>query len=164
MQAKHVLLAAIVLILLIAILALSGLFPQAGNGTVSETPMPRMVAVDFWISNNTVRVVDTRMEYGYGPEYIRGTFRADVISTTGDVIYSIPIQDPRIRFGTSVVYVDNQDFTVVVPFRPEMDKLLLVNQETNEHLVSVQLGEEITRFCRLNNTDSECRKFLERKS
>lgn len=152
----------LVIIILLAILIFSAFFlifinKFPSRDTSHDQMMPAIFVINLNIKNNTAYIIGIDVENGYGPNYIQsGQFKVDIINKTGEVIQTISLMDPRIRLGQEVVYVDDQDFSVIFPFSTDVSMITLFDTVSNKHLISIDLSKTIADFCYNHKEDVDC--------
>ncbi|NOZ59637.1 MAG: hypothetical protein GXO66_08725 [Euryarchaeota archaeon] len=144
---------------LVACLAALGLLLLSCTGLAAEGGS-KVVVVHMNIKEGVVTELYSKVVYNYPPSYLRGQFKSEVLSADGRVLREFSVWDPRVRIGREVVFVDNVNFTVVLPFSSDMKTFNLYDKRTGEKLISVDLTEAIVGFCREHRDDPECAEAL----
>ena len=104
------------------------------------------------------QVVDGHPDVGLQPE----DFRAEILSSAGELLQKYGIWDPRIEIGSQsvgsgLVYTDNVDFFLIFPFRENIKTVNISDPATGESLVSVDLTDTLHDFCRqVSYDDPDC--------
>jgi len=134
------------------------------NYTFSNWPSGRTrgILVGFNISEGRVTELGSQVVGSHpdvGLQY--GHFRAEAFSSTGELLGTFGIWDPRIELGAQggpgTVYHDNVDFPVIFPFYDNLKTFEVQDVTTGETLVSVDLTETLADYCASNNyEDPEC--------
>lgn len=144
-------------------LAIIGLLLLIGTVYATEannTQQNKVVIVHLNINKGIVTELYSKVVYSYPPSYIRGQFKSEVLSTDGEIVEEFNVWDPRIRLGREVIFVDNVNFTVVLPFSDNMKTFNLYDKKTGEKLISVDLTDTIVSFCKEHKDDPECAEAL----
>jgi len=98
------------------------------------------------ISYKLSKVVDSHPDIGMQYE----SYSAEVFSSAGEMLDRFGIWDPRIKLGTSMVYTENANFTIIIPFYDNLRTFEIKNTTTEETIVSVDLSDTISHYCNNN--------------
>jgi hypothetical protein len=105
------------------------------------------------ISYKFSKVVDSHPDVGLQYE----SFRAEIFSSSGEMLDHFGIWDPRIKLGPSIEKIENVNFSIIFPFYENPKTFKIMNATTEETLASVDLGETLTYYCSKNGyIDPEC--------
>jgi len=86
-------------------------------------------------------------------------FRTELLSSSGELLQTYGIWDPRISIadGGEMLYTDNVDFSLIFPFHDNIKTAKIVNPETGEEEISLDLSDALYRYCsQLHYEDAEC--------
>ncbi|MFO7966353.1 MAG: thrombospondin type 3 repeat-containing protein [Archaeoglobaceae archaeon] len=113
--------------------------------------------------NGNITEVDSTVLNGHpdwGMQY--ETFRGEILNSSGEVLDSFGIFDPRVSLGGAglgnLTHNNNTDFRVIIPFKPNIKSFRMIEPETGEQKVSVDLSQTLYGYCaQLGYNSEECR-------
>lgn len=123
----------------------------------------RGILIYLNINNDTftelgAKVVNSHPDIGLQVE----DFRAEAISSAGELLNEWGIWDPRIEIGAQgdgpgLVYRDNVDFTLIFPFYDNLKTFVIKDVATGETLIEVDLTKTLHDYCdSVNYEDPDC--------
>jgi hypothetical protein len=76
-----------------------------------------------------------------------GPFLVEVLSKSGEVLYSFKLWDPRIRIGSQggagKVFTDNVNFSIAFPYPAEAKTVQIKDKKTHDLLLTVDIAESM---------------------
>ncbi len=118
----------------------------------------KAVMLEMSMNNGVVSLVKEEVVYAYPPDNIaHNNILIRLADRNGNIILERGIDDPRIAYNEGgITYLDNVNFSVIVPFQRALAKVDLVNGTSKELLISVRTEEMVSTFCRDHSTDPDC--------
>ncbi|MFW6186237.1 MAG: LamG-like jellyroll fold domain-containing protein, partial [Halobacteriota archaeon] len=80
-----------------------------------------------------------------------GAFKGEIFSSSGEMLNQFGIFDPRIGFGAKadmdITYNNDTDFQLIIPFERNIKMFRIVDAQTGEENVSVDLTDTLHEYC-----------------
>jgi hypothetical protein len=122
----------------------------------------KIVLVKLHASKGKLSERSTRIVYNLAPKKLfpEKGFRVEELSDKGAVLYSDNFSDPYLvsiekSYKEASSAFDNFDFSWVVPFTPNANKIKITNTKTQEVLL-LDLTKTVSDFCKNNPKDDYC--------
>jgi len=118
----------------------------------------KAIIVNLNYAGSGITYSDSRVIYGYAPDHAASGFlTAELLGEQGKRLGTFGIPDPRIvHYEDGSAVLETVDFAVILPFDRDAARLNLYRREKREPMVSVNLTDALTLFCRNNPKDPDC--------
>lgn len=125
---------------------------------MAESSTTKAVVVDLSFHNGNVTMIQSRVLYNYPPDNIaHKNILIQLKDGQGTVLDEKGIDDPRIAYlEDGVTYLNDVNFSVIVPYKKDLAKIDLYNGTSQEQLISVDTKDTIRVFCNDNRADPDC--------
>lgn len=88
-----------------------------------------------------------------------GVFRGEILSSSGEMLNQFGIFDPRIGFGAKadmdITYNNDTDFQLIIPFEENIKTFRILDAQTGEENVSVDLTDTLHDYCNESDYQGE---------
>jgi len=135
-----------------------------------ENPNQKIVVAGFAFNNGAINGISSEVRYGLPPNLNlqTGTIKGLLLDAQQRPFNQFFIRDPRIRFGDAIgpgdsgqvidgytEYATQGQFSVILPFTPNLRYLTLVDSATGNTLATVDLSPAIAAFQQLYPQDPD---------
>ena len=133
---------------------------NAKSATSSQLPIIKKgIIMYFNINNEQITFLNSKVVSGFPDLGLQEEiFVGEVFSSSGDLIFHTGIWDPRVALSEEVVFTDNVDFHIIIPF---FDNLKFFNMRKDGVLqISIDLTETLQTHCTENDYQGrECQSL-----
>jgi hypothetical protein len=121
------------------------------------------VLLYFNINNDVITLLSSKVVGSHpdlGMQYAH--FIGEALSSSGELLKSFGIWDPRIELEDTTVIKNNVNFHVIIPFYDDVKTFRINDANTGEVLVTVDLTGTLSSYCAGTNYESdECQTVLD---
>jgi len=136
-------------------------------GSSPEINMSKILVVNYNLLAGSVTHLDSRIVYNYPPNYFSedGNYLVKEISSDGETLLEVFLDDPRVfhvfgheDYEPSTLMRDDVNFTLILPFLNSMEKIEIMDLQTNETVHTFDTSELVMEFCKsVDYQDPQCK-------
>ncbi len=118
----------------------------------------KIVIIHYTISGDVLRVINSRIIYGYPPNNLgHDELTVKILSSDNASLRQLGVDDPRILYydgGAKVL--ESVNFSIIVPFYPSMGSVDVYNGTSGALMSHAEMTGTVSAFCNDHRGDKDC--------